>query len=108
MQLILGSLLEIVHHWKRIAIIYLASVLGGSLFISVIASGYTVGASAGVYGLLFSHLATIILNWNEMDRKFCRLFFLLFYIAYDLGLTLHSEFVLKKVSHVRSKHFQKN
>lgn len=101
MQLILGVLLEIIHHWKRIAIIYLASVLGGSLFISVLDNTYTVGASSGVYGLLFSHLATMILNWNEMDRKFCRLFFLLFYIAYDLGLTLYAELIIKKVSHVR-------
>ncbi|KAJ6643860.1 Rhomboid-related protein 1, partial [Pseudolycoriella hygida] len=100
-QLILGVLLEIVHGWKRIAIIYVSSIVGGSLFISVLSPGtYAVGASAGDYGLLFSHLATIIINWNEMDRKCCRLFWLIFYIAFDVGLNLYSELILQTKSNV--------
>lgn len=100
-QLILGVLLEIVHHWKRIAIIYLSSILGGSLFITVLSpQTYAVGASAGVYGLLFSHLSTIIINWNEMDRKACRLFWLLAYLTFDIGLSVLNEFYVKKDSNV--------
>jgi len=75
----------------------LASVLGGSLFISVLGPNtYGVGASAGVYGLLFSHLSTIILNWNEMDRKCCRLFWLLLYITFDIGSSLWIELHLQQ------------
>lgn len=102
MQLILGVLLEIIHQSKRIAIIYLASVFGGSLSISVLdGTSYTVGASAGVMGLLFSHLSTIILNWNEMDRKFCRLFWLLLYIGLDIGLSIYLGLFSKEDSNVR-------
>lgn len=91
-QLILGIPLEIVHHWKRIAVIYVSSVVGGSLFITVLSPKmYVAGASAGVYGLLFSHLSTIILNWNEMDRKCCRLFWLLAYIFFDIGFSIYEE-----------------
>ncbi|XP_037029725.1 protein rhomboid-like [Bradysia coprophila] len=74
MQVSFGGLLEIIHSWKRIGLIYVASVFGGSLFISVLDNVYTVGASSGVYGLAFAHLATITLNWNEMDKKCCGLF----------------------------------
>ncbi|KAJ6644015.1 Protein rhomboid [Pseudolycoriella hygida] len=89
LQMILGVLLEIVHNWKRISVIYFASVLGGSLFITILSPGlYVVGASAGVYGLLFSHLSTIILNWNQMDRKYCRLFWLILYIVLNFILEL--------------------
>lgn len=47
---------------------------------------YVVGASAAVYGLLFSHLSTIILNWDQMDRKRCRLFCLVLYIVFNFLL----------------------
>lgn len=90
--MILGVLLEIVHNWKRTAIVYCASVLGGSLFITVLRPHiYAVGASAGVYGLLFAHFSTVILNWNETDRKFWRFFGLLFYIIFDVSLSLYLE-----------------
>ncbi|KAG4072429.1 hypothetical protein HA402_004361 [Bradysia odoriphaga] len=89
LQMILGVLLEIVHHWKRISVIYFASVVGGSLFMTVLSPReYVVGASAGVYGLLFSHLSNIILNWNEMDWKRCRLFWLVLYILFNFTLEL--------------------
>ncbi|OXA60344.1 Rhomboid-related protein 1 [Folsomia candida] len=95
-QLILGVLLEMVHNWKRTSIIYMASVVGGSLLITVMSpTVYGVGASAGVYGLLFAHLSTIILNWTEMDRKCCRLFWLLLYIGYDIAINSYVKFGLK-------------
>lgn len=90
LQLILGVLLEIVHNWTRIAVIYFASVLGGSLFITLLSpNNYAVGASAGVYGLLFSHLSTIILNWKNMEKRSLRLCMLLFYIIADIVINLH-------------------
>ncbi len=102
MQLFCGVTLEFVHRWKRISTIYLASILGGSLFISVLdSSRYTVGASAGVYGLLFSHLATMTLNWNEMEKKWCGLTSLLIYIFIDVGLSLLDKLVVHKHTSVR-------
>lgn len=90
LQLILGVLLEIVHSWSRIAIIYFTAVVGGSLFITLLSPhNYVVGASAGVYGLLFSHLSTIILNWKEMDKKAARLCMLAFYIIVDVAMNLN-------------------
>lgn len=91
-----------VHHCKRISLIYLASVWGGALFISVLDNRYTVGASGGVYGLAFSHLATITLNWNEMDRKCCGLFSLSMYFVYDAGFALFNGLIRNnKNSHVK-------
>ncbi|KAJ6637849.1 Protein rhomboid [Pseudolycoriella hygida] len=101
MQLILGVFLEIVHKWKRIGIIYLAAVFGGSMCTTVLDNEYyAVGASAGVMGLLFSHLATIALNWNEMDRKFTRLFCISLYIVYDVGTDLYSALILKEENNI--------
>ncbi len=97
MQLILGVLLEIVHRSRRIAIIYLASGFGGILFVSIYdKTDYTIGASAGATGLLFSHLATIILNWNAMDFKFSRIFCVLLYIVWQVCQSIYSESLLGK------------
>lgn len=95
MQLILGVFLEIVHKWKRIGIIYLASGFGGTLCITALDNtSYSVGASGAVMGLLFSHLSTIILNWNEMERKFSRFFCVGLYIVYDVGTDVYRELYL--------------
>jgi len=100
-QLILGLLLEIVHHWQRISAVYMAGVLGGSLAVTVLdPQRYSLGASAGVYGLLLAHLATIILNWDQMDCKICRVFWLLAYIGYDAGSTIYSKLFLHVDSQV--------
>lgn len=105
MQLILGVLLEIVHNWKRTAIVYFASVLGGSLFITVLRPQiYVVGGSAAVYGLLFSHLSTILLNWNEIRGKFCRFFWLFFYVFFDASFSLYLEIAAKAYINVISTH----
>lgn len=87
--MVLGVLLEIVHSWLPIATIYFASVIGGSLFITLLnPNSYAVGASAGVYGLLSSHLSTIILDWNDWNNKVVRLSAVLFYICLDFSVNL--------------------
>lgn len=61
-QILLGIPLEMVHRWWRILIIYVAGVLSGSLFTSIIDPDvYLAGASGGVYSLLAAHIATIIM-----------------------------------------------
>lgn len=105
----LGVILEIDHSCARVAIIYLSSIMGGSLFVSAFAPKYyTAGASAGVYGLFFSHLSMILLNWNEMDRKRFRLLWLTLYVTLDAGSCLYFEFVRYAhfYTNVRQRHNQ--
>ncbi|KAJ6641140.1 Protein rhomboid [Pseudolycoriella hygida] len=107
MQLILGVLLEIVHKWKRIGTIYLASVLGASLCVTVLSNKhYGAGASGGVMGLIFAHLATIALNWNEMNRKFTSLFCVSLYIVYSVGRNVYTELFLNESTSIgHAAHF---
>lgn len=69
-QLLLGLPLEIVHKWWRVLIVFFAGVIGGSLAHSV--TDYDVqlaGASGGCYAIIGAHLASIIVNWAEMNYK---------------------------------------
>lgn len=52
----------------------------------------------GVYALLIAHLATIILNWNEMGCAFLRCFLLSAYIAWDVWLSVSDELLEGKKS----------
>ncbi len=90
MQLVLGILLEMVHKWWRVLVIYFVGVLAGSLatsseslsllaksydqkcqnivyvtkyFAIIVAEPYNflAGASGGVYALIAAHLSTVIL-----------------------------------------------
>lgn len=74
MQLLVGLPLEMVHGSARIACVYLAGVLAGSLGTSVFdPEVYLVGASGGVYALLAAHLANVMLNYNNMQYGIIRL-----------------------------------
>lgn len=73
-QLLVGLPLEMVHGSARIACVYLAGVLAGSLGTSVFdPEVYLVGASGGVYALLAAHLANVMLNYNNMQYGIIRL-----------------------------------
>ena len=70
-QIMLGCPLEIVHGPIRVAAIYLAGSLTGSLLTSVTDSRYYLaGASGGAYALLLAHLPTLVLNWRDMKTFF--------------------------------------
>ena len=72
--MLVGIPLEMVHGSTRIACIYLAGVLAGSLGTSILDPGvYLVGASGGVYALLAAHLANIMLNYSNMEYGIFRL-----------------------------------
>lgn len=63
-----------VHGSGRIACIYFAGVLAGSLGTSVFDPDvYLVGASGGVYALLAAHLANVMLNYNNMQYGILRI-----------------------------------
>lgn len=103
MQGIFGVFLEIVHGWKRVAIIYFSSVFGGSLLITALSpEPYSVGASGALFGLIFSHLCAIIINWNEISRKYLRLFLLLAYITFELAVSISSIVANGRLSSVRN------
>ncbi|KAJ6633297.1 Protein rhomboid [Pseudolycoriella hygida] len=102
-QIVLGVLTEIENGWHRTAVVYLSSVLGGALFTSVLDSNeYELGSGAGIYGIIFSHLSTLIMNWNVMKRKFVMLFLIVFHIGKDILLTSYVELV-EKQPHVSRK-----
>lgn len=74
-QLLVGLPLEMVHGSGRVALIYVAGVVAGSLGTSVFDTDvYLVGASGGVYALLAAHLANVLLNYNNMQCGILRLF----------------------------------
>jgi rhomboid-related protein 1/2/3 len=83
-QLLVGLPLEMVHGSGRVALIYMAGVVAGSLGTSVFDTDvYLVGASGGVYALLAAHLANVLLNYNNMQCGILRLFGILAIGEYD-------------------------
>lgn len=117
-QLLYGLPLEMVHGSARIATIYLAGVLAGSLGTSVIDSEvYLVGASGGVYALLAAQLANVMINFGQMRygvsqllavlifgkifllRKWISLEFkfinFLFLVFCDTGYAFYSKFIIE-------------
>nr|CAH8827718.1 unnamed protein product [Trichobilharzia regenti] len=69
LQVVLGLLLELVHKFWRVGLVYLLGVITGSLAHSV-SDPYVLlaGASGGCYALIGAHLATVIMNWNLMQE----------------------------------------
>jgi len=89
-QLALGVPLEMVHGWWRLLLVYLAGVIAGSLGTSFTdPSVYLAGASGGVYALLLAHLASIILNWKEMELAIFRLLFIVLLVGVDVGVAIY-------------------
>lgn len=69
LQIFLGLPLELVHHWWRVSLVYVAGVLAGSLGHSLTSRNSLVGASAGVYALITAHIATVIMV-SELGTRF--------------------------------------
>ncbi|XP_014243641.1 protein rhomboid [Cimex lectularius] len=94
-QLLLGIPLEMVHGWWRVLVIYLAGVCAGSLGTSIAdPSVYLAGASGGVYAIITAHIATLIMNWSEMQFAKWQLIVLLTLITLDVGSAVRNRYVL--------------
>ncbi|XP_063698716.1 rhomboid-related protein 2 [Culicoides brevitarsis] len=89
-QLLLGVALELVHHWWRVALVYLAGVAAGSMGTSIHDPRiFLAGASGGVYALITAHIATIIMNWKEMEYAIIQLFVFVVFCATDIGVSTY-------------------
>ncbi|XP_073993520.1 rhomboid-4 isoform X2 [Rhodnius prolixus] len=94
-QILLGLPLEMVHRWWRVVIVYTAGVVAGSLGTSVSDPNvYLAGASGGVYALIAAHIATIIMNWSEMQFAFWQLIIFLLIASLDIGTAVYNRYVL--------------
>lgn len=106
----------------RVAGLYMSGVILGSLGASVVKPvKYLLGASGGVYALIFAHLATLILNWKEDGLIYTkrlqeakdigdtplnlnpiirgvRLAFVIFVVVFDISSALYKAFVLNEAS----------
>ncbi|KAM7312240.1 rhomboid-related protein 2 [Ixodes scapularis] len=92
-QLLLGVPLEMVHKWWRVLLVYIAGVVAGSLGSSVSdPKVFLAGASGGVYALIAAHLATVILNFKEMDMAWIRLFCLVAFAGTDVGVAVYTRY----------------
>ncbi|XP_032671526.1 rhomboid-related protein 3 isoform X3 [Odontomachus brunneus] len=94
-QIMLGIPLEMVHKWWRVLIIYIAGVVAGSLGTSVSdPTVYLAGASGGVYALITAHVATIIMNWSQMEFAVLQLLVFLVVTSVDVGQAVWNRYVL--------------
>ncbi|EFO98611.1 hypothetical protein GCK72_009988 [Caenorhabditis remanei] len=92
-QLLVGIPLEVAHKIWRIGPIYLLAVTAGSLLqYAIDPNSLLVGASAGVYALIFAHVANVILNWHEMPFRWIRVLILAVFITFDFGGALYRRF----------------
>ncbi|EUB55167.1 Rhomboid-related protein [Echinococcus granulosus] len=113
LQLALGTLLELVHKFWRVGIVYLLGVVAGSLAHSVSDPFIALaGASGGCYALIGAHVATIITNWKTMQAGWLknpmnflssgavRLTFILLLAGADTGFAIYERFTNPSVAKV--------
>lgn len=94
-QIMLGIPLEMVHKWWRVLLIYIAGVVAGSLGTSVSdPTVYLAGASGGVYALITAHVATIIMNWSQMEFAVLQLLVFLVVTSVDVGQAVYNRYIL--------------
>ncbi|XP_045454178.1 rhomboid-related protein 2 [Melitaea cinxia] len=92
-QLFLGVPLEMVHRWWRVVLVYFAGVVAGSMATSLTEPKvYLAGASGGVYALITAHIATIIMNWAEMEFAIIQLLVFLLLAAVDVGTAVYDRY----------------
>ncbi|XP_055628146.1 rhomboid-related protein 2 isoform X2 [Toxorhynchites rutilus septentrionalis] len=90
-QIFLGVALELVHCWWRVALVYLAGVAAGSMGTSIFSPRvFLAGASGGVYALITAHIATIIMNWSQMEYAIVQLFVFLVFCVTDLSVSIYN------------------
>nr|CAD7406627.1 unnamed protein product [Timema poppensis] len=95
-QIMLGIPLEMVHGWWRVVLVYLSGVVAGSLGTSISDPRvFLAGASGGVYALITAHVASIIMNWSEMEFPLGQLLIFVLLAAVDIGTAIYSRYISK-------------
>ncbi|XP_073991056.1 rhomboid-related protein 2-like isoform X2 [Rhodnius prolixus] len=95
-QIMLGLPLEMVHGFWRILIIYTSGVIAGSLITSVVDPNvFLVGASGGVYSLITAHLASIIMNYSEMEFANWQLIVIISLCIVDITCAIYHRYFLE-------------
>lgn len=102
-QLFLGIALEVVHSWWRVTLVYLSGVLAGSMGYSVFHDDRgLIGASGGVYAIIVAHVATIILNWEEMKYGKLQLFVFLILCSANISTDYYQYKIIPNIKTPRS------
>ncbi|VDD80463.1 unnamed protein product [Mesocestoides corti] len=111
--LVLGCLVEWVHKLWRVAPVYLAGVLAGSLACSVWDPfAVLAGSSGGAYALVGAHLALVVINWEELKHDFyastsplaiissgvTRVCLIVVFCGVDFGIALYERFGLSNAN----------
>lgn len=98
-QIVVGAPLELVHGSIRIACIYLAGVVAGSLGTSVVDSEvFLVGASGGVYALLAANLADIMINFSTVKFVTLKLLAILLFSTFDFAYAVYANYYVATTS----------
>lgn len=77
--------------------VYLAGVVAGSLGTSVSDPAvYLAGASGGVYAIIAAHVASICMNWAEMQFAVFNLLIFFILAVVDVGSAVYTRYVLNE------------
>lgn len=98
-QCLLAAPLEHEQGHLRTSLVYFGGVLGGSMGTSMLEPElYVMGASGGVYALLISQLANILLNFKELPYKLHRAVAVAVLALADIAASLYHYFSLGNIS----------
>jgi len=59
---------------------------------------FLAGASGGVYALIAAHLASVVINWKEMEFRWIRLVTLLVFGGTDIGVAIYGRYVQQQTT----------
>lgn len=90
LQCLIGFCLECEQHHWRVALIYVAGGVAGSLVTAYLQPELSLlGASACVYALLTSHVPHLALNFRQLPYRYLRIVSLLILCLTDVTLTMY-------------------
>lgn len=105
-QLFLGIALETVNGSWRVAAVYLLGIAAGSMGYSVTKPEKgLIGASGGVYSLITAHIATILMNWHEMESAMMQMFVFLIVCSSNITTEIYYYHVSKDDGFGHDAHF---
>lgn len=90
LQCFIGICLEVEQGHCRLAVVYIVGGAAGSLANAWLQPHLLLmGASAGVYAMLGSHVPHLVLNFSQLSHRFARIAALCILFLSDVGFTMH-------------------